>query len=789
MRWLRRILLVVVLLPVAVGVALFLWLRTSLPQTSGTLTLAGIAAPVTVERDESGVPTIRAGSARDAAFALGFVHAQERLFQMDLMRRYGAGRLSEVFGAPALPVDREMRVLGFYRLAERQVALMSPEARAVLDAYAAGVNAFLAKRSGALPPEYYLLRFEPEPWKPADSLVWAKIMALELSANYRGELFRARLIRKVSPEQLQQLYPEYPKDGAIALGNLAALYRTLPLDRLRAEWPDAAAPRGASNNWVVDGKHSASGKPLLANDPHLGFNTPGTWYLARIETPQWHFTGVTAPGVPFGVIGHNGRLAWGFTTTGSDVEDLFVERVDPADPNRYLTPDGSQPFGTRQEVIRVRDAAPVTLTVRSTRHGPVISDASTAAAATAAAAGTEGSRVLALTATFLMEDDRTPQAFWDLGQAGDVESADRALESIVAPQQNIVLADVDGHIAFVAPARVPIRAKGNGWLPVPGWTGEYDWTGFIPYDKLPRTRDPASGRVVTANNKIVPDSYPYFLTRDWDIPNRADRINRLLDERPVQSPDASAAIQADTLSLMARHLLPLMLRAKPSNARARAAMDRLAAWDGEMEMEKAEPLIFAAWLRELVRTLAADELGDLFGEYWDFRPLAVRGMLAHDNSWCDDVTTPRLETCGERVALALDRALDDLDRRYGDDMAGWSWGHAHPATFPHPVFSRVPLLKDMLAVKIPAAGGSDTVNLGAMAIGNPETPYADIHGAGLRAIFDLADLDSARFMIVPGQSGNPFSPHYTDLLRPWRDFAWLHPGKAAAKEILHLVPQ
>jgi penicillin amidase len=295
--------------------------------------------------------------------------------------------------------------------------------------------------------------------------------------------------------------------------------------------------------------------------------------------------------------------------------------------------------------------------------------------------------------------------------------------------------------------------------------------------------------LVTANNKIVPDSYPYFLSRDWDIPNRADRINRLLDERPVQSPDASASIQADNLSLMARQLLPLMLRAPPSNERARAAMDRLAAWDGEMGMEKAEPLIFTAWLRALERTLVADELGDLFDEYWDYRPLAVRGMLAHDNTWCDDVTTPRLETCAERVSLALDQALDELSRRFGDDMASWSWGRAHPAVFPHPIFARVPFLRDLLAVKIPSAGGYDTVNRGATALHDPETPYANVHGAGLRVIYDLADLGSARFMIVPGQSGNPFSSHYTDLLRPWRDFAWLHPGSAEPKEILHLVPQ
>jgi penicillin G amidase len=783
MRWLRRLLLLLVLLPVLVGAGLYFWLRTSLPQTTGTIALAGLSAPATIVRDDAGVPTIRAANARDAAFALGFVHAQDRLFQMDLLRRYGAGRLAEVFGEHALPADRSMRLFGLYRAAERQFAELSPELRGVLEAYAAGVNAYIDRHRGALPPSYYLLRFTPEPWRPADSLVWGKIMALQLSDNYRSELLRARLLRKISPEQLRQLFPEYPKDGAVALAQFAALYRTLPLDSLRAALPDAAAPQGASNNWVVDGRHSASGKPLLANDPHLGFTAPGTWYLVRIETPTWRFTGVTSPGSPLGVIGHNGQVAWGFTTTGGDVEDLYIERLDPADPNRYLTPDGPRPFETRQEEIRVRGAAPVKLTVRSTRHGPVISDISPDAAATAS----QGN-VLALAATFLMDGDRTPQGLWDLNHAGDVAAADRALAKFDAPQQNVVLADVEGHIGFVAPARVPIRAHGNGWLPAPGWTGEYDWTGFIPYEDLPRTRDPSKGRVVTANNKIVPDSYPFFISRDWDIPNRAERIDALLAETPIQSPDASAAIQADTLSLMAKRLLPLMLRAQPSGERARAAMARLAAWDGTMAMDRVEPLLFTAWLRELVRALVADELGDLFEDYWDLRPLAVRDILTRDNSWCDDVTTPERESCDDRLALALDRALDWLSHHYGDDVESWTWGRAHPAVFPNPVFSRVPLLRDLLAVSIPTPGGYDTVNRGVTPIRDPETPFVSVHGSGLRVIYDLADLSSARFMIVPGESGNPFSPHYDDLLRPWRDFAWLRPGAAGSPEALNLVP-
>src|SRR6266852_3362169 len=373
MRRLRRIVLVVILVPVVLAGGAYLWLRNSLPQTSGTLVLVGPSAEIRITRDAAGVPHIAAANDRDASFALGFVHAQDRLFQMDMMRRLGAGRLAEVLGEGAVGTDRTMRTLGLFRAAERQLTALSPPLRTALDAYAAGVNAYLAQ-GATLPPEYALLRTVPEQWQPADSLVWGKYMALLLSGNYRRELAHARIATHVTAEQLAQLYPEYPAEAPVTLGALTALYRNLPLDRILASLPEAVGPTFASNNWVVDGKHSVSGKPLLANDPHLGFATPDIWYLVRIDTPVLHLAGATSPGAPFVVIGHNQRVGWGFTTTESDVEDLFIERPDPADPSRYLAPGGSLPFETRQEVIKVRRGTPVDLTVRATRHGPVISD-------------------------------------------------------------------------------------------------------------------------------------------------------------------------------------------------------------------------------------------------------------------------------------------------------------------------------------------------------------------------------------------------------------------------------
>src|SRR6266446_4682845 len=428
---------------VVLGGGVTLYLLSSLPQTSGRLVVPGLHAEIRIDRDADGVPLITARDDEEAAFGLGFVHAQDRLFQMEMQRRYGAGRLSEIFGPQAIATDRQMRVLGLYRAAVAEIGFLSPEMNRALAAYSAGVNAFLASRRGALPPEFLLLRFAPEPWQPADSLVWGKLMALQLSGNYRGELLRARMARTIPAADLAVLYPEYPKNAPTTLADMLPIYNGLALDRLYEALPPAVGPIYASNNWVVDGRHSASGKPLLANDPHLDFGAPGFWYLARLKTPQHEIAGGTAAGSPFILVGHNERIAWGLTTTTADVEDLFVERVDPDDPGGYLTPDGSAPFVSRSETIFVRGEAPVELTIRSTRHGPVLSDVLPAGAA-------DPGYVLALAAIFTIPEDRSAEALWELNRATDWPSFREALRHFVGPMQNIVYADVDGTIGFVA---------------------------------------------------------------------------------------------------------------------------------------------------------------------------------------------------------------------------------------------------------------------------------------------------------------------------------------------------
>jgi penicillin amidase len=397
--------------------------------------------------------------------------------------------------------------------------------------------------------------------------------------------------------------------------------------------------------------------------------------------------------------------------------------------------------------------------------------------------------VLALAATFTIPDDRSAEALWEVNRAADWPGFRAALRHFVGPIQNMVYADVDGTIGFIAPGLVPIRRSGQGWVPAPGWTGDDDWTGFIPFEALPSAVNPPSGHFLTANNKIVPDGYPYFLSRDWDLPNRAERIETLLAATPVQTPASSAAIQADTLSLMAQHLVPLMTGTVAQNAATRGAVERLRGWNFRMDMDKVEPLLFTAWLREFSRSILFGRFGDAVSDYWDLRPRVMEAVLTERPDWCDDPKRPGAESCGSRLAEALDAALGRLRRDYGEDMAQWQWRRAHVAVFAHPVFSRIPVLRDWLRIAIPTPGAYDTLNRGPSTIRDDATPFEQRFGAGLRMITDLASPEDARMIATPGQSGDPLSAHSADLLQRWRDFDWLVPGRSAAVSTLVLVPE
>lgn len=790
---LRRILfalagLVVAVLAVAAGV--LGWLYTSLPNIDTTYRVAGVTAPIDIVRDAYGIPHIYAQSAGDAYFALGFVHAQDRLWQMEMMRRHARGRLAEVLGDRALASDRLMRVLGLARLAEAQYDALAPPLREALEAYAAGVNAWRQTHRWALPPEFLFLGFAPEPWRPSDSLLWGKVMAMRLSGNWQDELLRARLSHKLPADKAARLWPERPPDAVQQLSRLPGLLGDRALADLAAALPPLAPVPGASNAWVIAGTHTGSKKPILANDPHLSFTAPILWYLARVETPELTLVGATVPGVPFLVLGHNGHIAWGMTTTQADLQDLFVEQVEPGDESRYRTPDGARPFATRTEVIRVRGGADVSLTVRATRHGPVISDVATAAQGIAGAG-----KALALAATYLRDDDRTPEALFRLNRARTWEEFLDALKDFHAPVQNIHYADTAGNIGFVAPGRVPVRKSGQGWVPSPGWTGEADWIGWVPFEHLPKLLNPPEGRIVSANNKIVADDYPYFLSHDWAPGYRARRIHQILDEEKAQSLDNQARIQRDIVSLMAQELLPLMTDVKPAKELHAKVLIKMREWSGSMARRQPEPLIFSYWLRELNRALYADELGELFPRYFDLRPRFVAGVLRGDRAWCDDVTTPDPEDCPSRVVLALERAVGALAKTRDVPFVRWRWGDAHRARFAHPLFSGLPIVGGYADLAIDSDGAEDTINRGASRVDDERAPFAAVHGPGMRAIYDLGNLAQSRFMIATGQSGNPLSPHYRDLLADWRDGRYLRLGlprralQAAAKGTLRLEPR
>ena len=606
----------------------FFWLRGSLPEIDGVRALPGLAAPVEVVRDAHGVPHILAESEEDALFALGFVHAQDRMWQMEMNRRIGAGRLSEVVGSAALDTDRLLRVLGLHRRAKASLAHLSPESRRSIDAYVAGVNAWLETRSGPLPPEFVILGFEPEPWSAADTAVWPKLMSLDLAREWTRDRMRLRLSRFLPPDRILDFYTPYradkprgvvpPESGAVASpapasgspdtagphlpvgtglpdsgpsrsseraggergtagllppagtgapasGSLsidAASVDTASSDRFISGMRSALPPAGGfsgSNSWVVDGTRSVTGKPLLANDPHLGLTAPSVWYLAHLSWPGTDVVGATMPGMPVVVLGHNGHAAWGFTNAGPDVQDLFVEQVDPGDPSRYLAPGGPRAFDVRRERIRVKDGDDVTLEVRESRHGPILDDAWSAADRHAGAG-----RVFALAWTALREDDLTLQAALGLARARDWESFVANVRDLHSPQQNITYADVNGDIGFLAPGLIPIRNRGGearpGTMPRPGWDASHDWQGFVPFDELPRVERPAGGVIVTANHRTVPDRYPHHLTFEWAGGYRAQRIMEKLGERARHDVESFRALQQDRVSLFARALLPRLRR-------------------------------------------------------------------------------------------------------------------------------------------------------------------------------------------------------------------------------------
>ena len=755
-----------VILVVILAAGAWLYLQESLPQLDGEATVQGISAPVDIVRDKEGVPHLFAKSDPDGWFALGYVHAQDRLWQMEFQRRVAGGRLSELMGEPAYDTDRLMRTLGLARAGRRMADAADRPTRAAFDAYAAGVNAFIASRP-VLPVEFHVFRIEPAPWTAADSVAWMMVMAWDLSGNWRTELARLRLMARIGAERTAELIPPYPGEKAVPLPDFTPLYRELaPAAKALLDISPSREEAIGSNNWVVGGSRSETGKPLLANDPHLGLQAPALWYLAHLATPSGNVVGGTLPGLPYVVLGRNDHLAWSMTTTGGDTQDLFVERIDPKDPQSYLTPSGSAKFEVREEVIDVRGERR-TIQVRSTRHGPVLSDISKPLAAS-----TPKGHVIALAWSALDAGNSTSRGGFAMSRARNAAEFVNALRDVHAPQQNWVYADREGRVGFLAPALVPVRRADNeamGRVPVPGWLAKYDWQGYVPFEQLPSTLDPKTARIVTANHKITAPGYKPFMTTDWFAPFRADRIEELLVSQPKHSIASFRRIQGDTLSPVARDLLPLALAAKPATEEGRRAVALLAGWKGDMAVDSPAALVFSSWYRELTRLVYSDELGDLFRDSWEQRGTFMLAVMKGERGyerWCDDVRTKERETCVYAAARAFDLAAADLARRYGE-TSQWRWGRAHTAASDHRPFGFLPVVRQLFNVAPETPGDSFTVNVGQFFIRDEERPFANRHAASLRAIYDLANLDNSLYMQSTGQSGNVLSPWYASFAERW----------------------
>lgn len=820
-RFLLKAIAAIAALVVALVALVYALGRSSLPLTSGTVQVAGLAAPIDIVRDADAIPHIFAATKLDGLFGLGYVHAQDRLWQMEFQRRIGFGRLSEVLGAAALPQDTFLRTVGFGRSAREAWAALPAGTRREVEAYVAGINAFLAAHHGrGLPPEFTLLRFEPEPWTGPDVVVWQKMMAWDLSANYTFELLRHDLVSKVNEGGLADLMPPYAPDGLSVLGpggagragkaggagragragganpSREADYARSTHQSVQPVPPSAWASAfvaalstgdptvrdfllGArteslgSNNWVVDGTLTASGKPLLANDPHLTARAPSIWYLAHVSGGDYDAIGATIPGTPAIVLGRNRSIAWGMTNVAADVQDLYLEKLDATGRSVMLRGE-PEPHHVIPETIRVKGQAPVTIEVRVSRHGPLVSDAINAVnQASAARRALPPLEPLAFRWTALDPADTTLVASMRISEARNWNEFTAALRDFVVPSQNFVYADVEGHIGYFAPGRIPIRAKGDGTRPAEGWTGESEWIGWVPFEKLPQAYDPPEHLIVTANNRPGAADYPYLLGAEWTEPYRAQRILDRLQGQTTLRPDDFTSIQADTLSLHARQLLPVLLsRVVPHHAEDAEALRILRRWNYDARGDSPGAAIFEAWALQLTPTLVLDDLGPLIAETYAGRYSFVSRFVlqtltsgSSNRPWCDDSRTPSKETCGDAVSTALDEAVADLTKRMGSDMGRWRWDGVLRAIFPHQGLDSVALLRPLLSRSVPSGGDWSTLNVGVVAA---DRPFEQRSVAGYREIVDLSPANDSRFADALGQSGHPLSRHYDDFLDDWR---------------------
>ncbi|RCK72918.1 MAG: Penicillin amidase precursor [Anaerolineae bacterium] len=794
--------------------------KQSFPQTEGQIRISGLDQAVDVYRDRMGIPHIYAATLHDLFFAQGYVHAQDRFWQMDFWRHIGSGRLSEMFGASQVETDAFLRTLGWRQLAEQEYTQLSAESKAILEAYSEGVNAYLKDHQGArLSLEYAILGlmnrdYSPEPWTPIHTLTWAKVMAWDLAGNMDDEIERSILLGSLSAEQVAELYPPYPEDhpsivpaiegttekdranDSRAQANwlqdtgVQASLRTLRTNVQNLETLLGSGGEGlGSNSWVVSGSRTSTGKPILVNDPHLGIQMPSIWYQIALhcrpkssECP-FEVAGFSFAGVPGVVIGHNERIAWGFTNVGPDVIDLYIEKVNPQNPNQYEINGQWVDFELRQEIIEVSGSQPVTITVRISRHGPVISDTygplkdevdeqDPEAKPFRQKAGIQlpDSYAIAMRWTAL-EPSLVFEAIWGFNKARNWLEFRQAAQSFAVPAQNLIYADVDGNIAYQMPGNIPIRAKGDGRLPVPGWTDEYEWTGYIPFDELPYTLNPPQGYIVTANNRVPPADYPYLITTDWDYGFRAQRIVELIEKETEKIDLATMQkLQGDSYDTSSAFILPVLLQIPLEEANLQSARQLLQNWDGQASLDSPAAALYAAFWKHLLFATFGDELPDQPPSGGDRYFEILRHLVNQpDSAWWDDQSTPEKRENRDAIfQRAFGEAVQELQKTLGKDPLLWRWGDLHTATFRNATFGQsgiAPLENLFNRGPFPTGGGASIVNATGW---DTSLGYFVISVPSMRMIVDLSNLDNSLTVHTTGQSGHAFHPHYIDMADLWR---------------------
>lgn len=788
-KWLLRIFLLLAAVSFILLLLAYYVATKSLPDYDGSYDFDEVAAPVEIVRDNHNVPHIFGSNDGDVYFGLGFAHAQDRLWQMTILRRTAEGRLSEIFGEATLKIDDFVRRIDIYRLSIASFQHQSEETKHALLSYSAGVNAWLKtvqkEALGRGAPEFFLFSNQIAPWTPADSLAIIRLMSLQMNQNLSSEVLRARISLQVGADRTKDILPDAPGAGVAALPEFSTLFPGLstplgpsqyaslhPLDPMR---PNGMA--GASNAWAAMASRSAANAPILATDPHLGLSAPSIWMLARLDFPDGGVIGGTIPGIPSILIGRSNDLGWGLTSSYLDDLDIYIEKLNPENPNEYLTPSGYKPFKTQDIVINVKDGLPQTRQLRWTENGPVIPQDHYDLHSI-----TPGGHVISIAWSALEIKDRSMSASQKLMRSKSVYQAREAGQMFTAPSQNLVVADKNS-IALLLLGKMPKRAENHtskGRIPSQGWLEQNRWQGYFPFSANPFTSDPASGIVANTNNKITDQPFPKHVSYSWGDSQRIKRLTRLLNGRKVHTRDSFIEAQTDTVSFTARTILPLIARdlwfaATPApegtpERQRQVALTLLANWNGEMSEHLPEPLIFAAWLRNLQQKLTEDELGPLSREFAHADPVFIERVyrdIDGASRWCDVQQSTRTETCVDIARAALDQALLELTEQYGNLIDSWRWGQAHQAQHDHEVLGKIPLLSWFTNIRQDTSGGDNTL-MRALTSGEAKNPYANVHAAGFRAVYDFSDLNSSVFVISTGQSGHFLSRHYDDLAQLWR---------------------